>query len=383
MDPIRFQESPSGKIIHSLEGNDTFVPNPLPPDLTWDSSFATQISRADQAIAKLAGIGETLPNPHIFINPFIRREAVLSSRIEGTVTTLSELLKFEAGRGKAVGDVKEVINYVKALEFGLSRLKDIPMSLRLIRELHGILMEGVRGEHYHRGEFRRSQNWIGTPGCAIHEAKFVPPSVPDMKVALDSLEMFFHSDEDLPILVQAACIHYQFEAIHPFSDGNGRIGRLLITLFLCERGVLTKPLLYLSAFFEKHRQEYYDRLLRVSLKGTWREWIEFFLRAVEEQSDDAIRRARRLFDLQDTYRSIIQKARVAPSVDRLLEMVFVIPMVSAKLVAEKLSLSIAGAQIAIDRMVELNILQEITGKKRNRIYSAREIVRTLEGETVG
>jgi len=261
MDMALFQNSPSGRLVRAVDGYWAFVPNPLPPELTWDSPLASLASRADLALGTLSGLGETLPNPHLLIYPFIRKEAVLSSRIEGTQSSLSELLLFEATRAEKQRDVREVQNYVRAMEYGLKRLGDLPLSLRLIRELHAILMEGVRGERATPGEFRQSQNWIGPPGCTLNDATFVPPPVTEMREALDHLEEFLHADTELPPLVELALIHYQFETIHPFLDGNGRIGRLLIALFLCQRGILTKPLLYLSAFFEHHRQEYYQYLL--------------------------------------------------------------------------------------------------------------------------
>ena len=276
MDIALFRNSPSGRLTRASGGYWAFVPNPLPPKLEWDNALVSLISKADIAVGTLSGLGETLPNPHLLIYPFIRREAVLSSRIEGTRSSLSDLLLFEATKIEKQRDVKEVQNYVHAMEYGLKRLNELPLSLRFIRELHSILMEGVRGEQATPGEFRQSQNWIGPPGCTLDEAIFIPPPVPQMQECLNQLEDFLHTEKDLPLLVRLALVHYQFEAVHPFLDGNGRIGRLLITLFLCQRKVLTKPLLYLSAFFERHRQDYYDLLLKVSREAGWREWIEFF-----------------------------------------------------------------------------------------------------------
>ena len=247
MDTSLFKNSPSGKLIRATGGYWAYVPNSLPPRLEWDTALVSRISKADLAVGTLSGLGETLPNPHLLIYPFIRREAVLSSRIEGTQSSLSDLLLFEATQVEKRGDVKEVQNYVRAMEYGLKRLNELPLSLRFIRELHSILMEGVRGEHATPGEFRQSQNWIGPAGATLNEATFVPPPVPEMSECLNQLENFLHSDTELPPLVQAAMVHYQFETIHPFLDGNGRIGRLLVTLLLCQRNVLSKPLLYLSA----------------------------------------------------------------------------------------------------------------------------------------
>lgn len=373
-----FQNSPSGRLIRASGGYWAFIPHPLPPKLEWDNSLVSLISKADLALGTLSGIGETLPNPHLLIYPFIRREAVLSSRIEGTQSSLSDLLLFEATKVEKQRDVREVQNYVHAIEYGLKRLDELPLSLRLIRELHGILMERVRGEHATRGEFRQSQNWIGPPGCSLNEASFVPPPVPEMQDALDQLEKFLHADTDLPSLVQLALIHYQFETIHPFLDGNGRIGRLLITLFLCERGILTKPLLYLSAFFERHRREYYERLLQVSQKGAWGQWIQFFLQAVVNQSSDAVQRSRRLLDLhQDYHRTSLEK-HLPPTAGQLIELILMRPVLNLRIAQELLGVTFPTAQKAIRVLEDEGILVEITGGKRNKTYAAEEILKILE-----
>ena len=373
-----FQNSPSGRLIRASGEYWAFVPHPLPPKLEWDNSLVSLISRADLALGTLSGLGETLPNPHLLIYPFIRREAVLSSRIEGTQSSLSDLLLFEATKVEKQRDVREVQNYVRAIEYGLKRLDALPLSLRLIRELHGILMERARGEHATRGEFRQSQNWIGPPGCSLNEASFVPPPVPEMQDALDQLEKFLHADIDLPPLVQLALIHYQFETIHPFLDGNGRIGRLLITLFLCERGILTKPLLYLSAFLERHRREYYERLLQVSQKGAWEKWIQFFLQAVVNQSSDAVQRSRRLLDLhQDYHRTRLEK-HLPPTAGKLIELILMRPVLNPRIAQELLGVTFPAAQKAIRVLEDEGILVEITGGKRNKTYVAEEILRILE-----
>jgi len=288
------------------------------------------------------------------------------------------LLLFEATKVEKQRDVREVQNYVRAIEYGLKRLDELPLSLRLIRELHGILMERVRGEHVTRGEFRQSQNWIGPPGCSLNEASFVPPPVPEMQDALKQLEKFLHADTDLPPLVQLALIHYQFETIHPFLDGNGRIGRLLITLFLCERGILTKPLLYLSAFFERHRREYYERLLQVSQKGAWGQWIQFFLQAVVNQSSDAVQRSRRLLDLhQDYHRTSLEK-HLPPTAGQLIELILMRPVLNLRIAQELLGVTFPTAQKAIRVLEDEGILVEITGGKRNKTYAAEEILKILE-----
>jgi Fic family protein len=380
MDNALYKNSPAGKLVRATGGYWAFVPNPLPPKLEWDDDLVSLKSRADIALGTLSGIGETLPNPHLLIYPFIRREAVLSSRIEGTQSSLSDLLLFEATQVEKQRDVKEVQNYVRAMEYGLKRLNELPLSLRFIRELHGILMEGVRGEQATPGEFRQSQNWIGAYGATLNEATFVPPPVPEMQQCLGQLEKFLHADTKVPPLLQAAMVHYQFETIHPFLDGNGRIGRLLVTLLLCQKNVLTKPLLYLSAFFERHRQEYYELLLQVSQKGAWREWIEFFLKAVTEQSEDAVTRARRLLELLRQYTQLARERHLSPTSTQLVELIFMKPVLNVKTIKEYLKVSYPSAQSAISALEEAGILSEVTGRKRDKAYSANEILKALDGE---
>lgn len=381
MDTALFKNSPSGKLVRAAGGYWAFVPNSLPSTIEWDTALVSQVSRADLAVGTLSGLGETLPNPHLLIYPFIRREAVLSSRIEGTQSSLSDLLLFEATQIEKQRDVREVQNYVRAMEYGLKRLNELPLSLRFIRELHGILMEGVRGEHATRGEFRQSQNWIGSAGATLNEATFVPPPVPEMLECLNQLEKFLHADTELPPIVQAAMVHYQFETVHPFLDGNGRIGRLLVTLLLCQKNVLAKPLLYLSAFFEQHRQEYYELLLKVSQRGAWREWIEFFLKAVTEQADDAVSRSRRLLDLLHQYSQMAREKRLSPTAGQLVELIFMKPVLNAKTAQEFLKVSYPSAQYALSSLEEAGILTEITGRKRDKAYSAKDVLKALDGET--
>ena len=380
MDTALFKKSPSGKLVRATGGYWAFVPGSLPPKIEWDDALVSVMSKADIAMGTLSGLGETLPNPHLLIYPFIRREAVLSSRIEGTQSSLSDLLLFEATQVEKGGDVREVQNYVRSMEYGLKRLNELPLSLRFIRELHGVLMEGVRGQHATPGEFRQSQNWIGSPGATLDEATFVPPPVPEMQECLNQLEKFFHSETRLPPLIEAALVHYQFEAIHPFLDGNGRIGRLLVTLLLCQRNALSKPLLYLSAFFEQHRQEYYDLLLKVSSTGAWRGWIEFFLRAVTEQSGDAVSRSRRLQELQHSYAQLVREKHLPPTAVQMVELILMKPVLSAKTAREYLKITSPGARKAIKALVEVGILTEITGRKRDKAYAANEVIKALDGE---
>ena len=381
MDTTLFRNSPSGKLVRVTGGYWAFVPNALPPAIEWDTELVSQVSKADLAAGTLSGLGETLPNPHLLIYPFIRREAVLSSRIEGTQSSLSDLLLFEATQVEKQRDVKEVQNYVRAMEYGLKRLDELPLSLRFIRELHGILMEGVRGQHATPSEFRQSQNWVGSAGAFLGEATYVPPPVPEMQECLNQLEKFLHARTRLPPLVEAALVHYQFEAIHPYLDGNGRIGRLLATLLLCQRNVLSKPLLYLSAFFEKHRLEYYELLLNVSQSSQWRKWIEFFLQAVTEQSNDAVSRSRHLLELLRDYSQLAREKHLPPTAGQLVELIFMKPVLNAKTAQELLKVSYPSAQYALTSLENAGILTEITGRKRAKAYAAKEILKALDGET--
>jgi len=370
----------SGVVKRTLTGYDAFVPNPLPPSLAISWELASAVSEADRGLSELAGVGRTLPNPHLLISPFMRREAVLSSRIEGTQASLSDLFFFQtSGRVRPeVPDVREVHNYLKALEYGLSRVKALPLSLRLIREIHARLMEGVRRQHLTPGEFRTSQNWIGPPGCTLNDATFVPPPVEEMKQTLGSLETFLHTDSALPPLVRLAFIHYQFEAIHPFLDGNGRVGRLLLILLLCEGRLLSQPLLYLSAYFERYRADYYRLLLEVSQKGNWLGWVQFFLRGVAEQSRDAITRSDQVLRLWQDYRRRLQTARSSALPLQLLDELFSYPVITVGLATRRLKVTRATGNKVIQKLVRAGILEEATGVKYRRIYTAPEIIRTIE-----
>jgi Fic family protein len=383
MDIETFRRSPAGRLVRAPQGYWAFVPHPLPPGLSFES-LVGQLTDASLALGQLSGIGEMLPNPYLLIRPFVRREAVSSSRIEGTRASLSDLFFFEAAETASprTPDVPEVYNYVRALEHALERLREFPVSLRLVRETHAILLENVRGGHATPGEFRRSQNWIGPPGCTLQDATYVPPPVDEMKTALDAWEKFLHESSDIPLLVQLALIHYQFEAIHPFLDGNGRVGRLLIPLLLCERGILPRPLLYLSSFFERHREAYYRLLLNVSLKGAWGEWVVFFLRGVHVQARDATRRARQLVGLQTDYRGRLQKVRSSALLTRLVDRLFESPAITISRVAKEMEITFRSAQNNVNKLVHAGILEEVTGRERNRIYLAREILKVLEEENV-
>ena len=369
---------PHGRTVRCPGGYQAYVPDPLPPRLAWSDALAAALSRADLAVGRLAGEGRRLPNPHLLIRPFVRREAVLSSRIEGTQATLGELFAAEAGATveRSPADLREVANYVVALEHGVARLAALPLSLRLVRELHEKLMRGVRGDAATPGEFRRSQNWIGPAGCTLADASFVPAPPDRLRDCLGAWEKFLH-DETLPPLVHAALAHSQFEAIHPFLDGNGRVGRLLITLLLVERQVLPSPLLYLSAYFEATRPEYYARLSGVTGGGEWEEWLTYFLRGVAGQAEDALGRIQRIDALLAGWRERIAQA---PSrlPERALDLFVENPFWTVNKLAGRLGVAFTTAQRAIDRLEAAGVVTLGSEAKRNRVYCARAILDVLE-----
>lgn len=363
------------------EGYWAYYPAPAPRGLEYSDELVRLLDEATAALHRLAGVGRLLPNPNLLIAPYVRLEAVLSSRIEGTQSDVTDLLRFEAGDDEGVGelrdDVEEVRNYVAALDHGIARLAEgFPLSLRLLREIHERLMSGVRGSHATPGEFRRSPNWIG--GSSPTDATFVPPPADEMKTALDDFEAFLH-DDSLPLLIHLAVTHYQFEVIHPFLDGNGRVGRLMIPLVLIERQVLPQPLLYLSVYFERNRNQYYDLLLRTSRTGEIAPWIRFFLRAVGVQATDAEERTVRLVELQSKMRDELLDERVSMTVLRTAEHLFSTPYISATSLANALDVSFPTAQSAIDHLVERGDLVETTGRKRNRFYFAQVIFEAVYG----
>jgi Fic family protein len=379
---MEFFDSPTGQVVRTIDDAWAFVPNSLPPTLTWTSDLISDLSKADRALGELAGLGRTLVNPNLLIRPFMRREAVLSSRIEGTQATLEDLYAYEGEQlslFEPPHDVEEVHNYVRALEYGLERLEEFPLSLRFIREIHARLMEGVRGQEMTPGEFRRRQNCIGPPRCSLAEATFVPPPVLQMREALDAFERFLYDDLGLPPLVRLGLIHYQFEAIHPFLDGNGRVGRLLIILLLCAWELLPEPLLYLSAYIEAHRRTYYELLLAVSQEGAWEAWLRFFLQGVAEQSQDALVRAGRLQNLRERYREQFQTKRTAARLLQVVDLLFDQPLVTVNQVAEALDVHFASANQYVQQLEETGVLREITGQARNRVYRADEVLVAIEG----
>lgn len=373
------KNSPAGKVVKSANGGYTaFIPHDLPPQFEWDTTLVNSLSRADYILGQLSREGVKLPNSHVLMRPFIAREAVLSSKIEGTMTTLGEILAQEADIPveRNPDDLREVHNYILALNYGLNRLNEFPLSLRFIKELHGKLMRGVRGEHATPGEFRRSQNWIGSPGCTLMTAKYVPPTPEELMNCLGAFEHFLH-DTTLPPLIHIALSHYQFEAIHPFLDGNGRVGRLLIVLLLIEKKLLSSPCLYISAFFEATRDEYYRQLYNVSSKGTWNEWLCYFLNGVATQGSDVLSRTERINNLIIQWQEQVEGETAQAIVTHLA----VNPYVTIKKTAEKLGVAFTTVQRAIEKLEDLTIIEQTSQGKRDRVYCAKKILSILEEPT--
>lgn len=364
----------AGRYIAQPSGYRAFMPEGLPPQPPVEITADLQVllSQADRALGRLDGSIQTLPHPDLFVFMYVRKEAVLSSQIEGTQSSLQDVLAAEAkilepGRPQ---DVNEVVNYVRAMNHGLERLPELPVSVRLIREIHAELLTGVRGSHLTPGDVRTSQNWIGPAGCTLNEASFVPPPPHEVARLLSELERFLHTDTHLPLLIKIGLAHAQFETIHPFLDGNGRIGRLLITFLLCEQEVLVKPVLYLSYYFKRHRQQYYDRLQAVRDAGDWEGWLTFFLNGVVEVSKQATDTARRILSLREEHRREItdQLGRAAGNGHRVLEHLYEHPIVSVGEVEDLIGTTYPAANDLVARMVEIGILQEITGQARNRKF---------------
>jgi Fic family protein len=363
----------AGSYVRQVLGYSAFIPAPLPPaNLTIDNELHGLLADAATALGRLDGSIQTLPNPDLFVLMYIRKEAVLSSQIEGTQSSLTDVLEMEANLMDAnrPGDVLEVINYIEALKHGIGRLEALPVSTRLIREVHGRLMQGVRGQERNPGEVRTTQNWIGHGGSTLNDAVFVPPPAHEVGPALTALETFIHTERVLPTLVRIGVVHAQFETIHPFLDGNGRVGRLLITLLLCEQNVLSQPVLYISHFLKANRQRYYELLQSIRDNGTWEEWLKFFIGGIRTVSDEATETARRIVTLREAHRKLITDnfGRATASGLTLLENLFLHPVVSVKYVANLLGMTPAGANVLVRRMVDAGLLVEVTGNARNRAF---------------
>lgn len=371
----------SGRYIKQIEGYRAFIPEPFPPqnpELVIDDELQACLSKADRSLGRLDGAIQTLPGTDLFVYMYVRKEAVLSSQIEGTQSSLSQLLKREAEvlDPDTPKDVSDIINYVGAMKLGLRLLDQLPVSVRLIKEVHQRLLEDVRGQEQSPGQLRTSQNWIGPTGCQIRDAIFVPPSPAAMIDALSDWEKFLHKNDSLPLIVKLGLAHAQFETIHPFLDGNGRVGRLLITLLLIEQKVLLKPVLYLSTYFKQNRQEYYELLQRVRDVGDWESWIKFFVKGVDEVSRQATQTARNIVELRERHRMLIVDnfGQVAGNGLKVLEYLFKNPIISVKIIMDLTGVTFAAANQLMHRFEEIGVLHEITGQARNRRYEYSDYV---------
>ena len=378
----------AGIIRKNIEGYAAFVPKRLPPDppIEITPAMMNLLSLADRKLGRLDGITQILPNPELFVAMYVKKEAVLSAQIEGTQASFIDVLNVPSEKDDneyQPDRVREVVNYVNAIYWGIEELERLPISLRLIRNIHAVLLKNVRGSNKNPGEFRQSQNWIGTPGCTIKSATFVPPSVEDMHEALSDLEKFFHSNDEIPALIKIALIHAQFETIHPFLDGNGRMGRLLITFWLCQQKILSKPLLYLSYYFKRNRIEYYDRLMAVRMNGDWEDWISFFLEGVAQVSDEATASAKKIIAMQQKYSKILyDKDKSNSNYQPLLNVLFEVPLVTRKFIMEKLKISSPTATSLLETFCAIGILRDNAPEKRRyKTYAFAEYIDILQEGT--
>lgn len=374
----------AGRYIQQDSGYSAFMPAPLPPSpkINLSDKLKRKLSNAENALGRLDASIQTLPNPDLFVFMYVRKEAVLSSQIEGTQSSLHDVLAAEAQilDPHRPRDVAEVINYIDAMNYGINRLSELPVSIRLIREIHGRLLAGVRGSNFTPGELRRSQNWIGPAGSTLAQASFVPPPPQELGQTLSDLERFLHAEDDLPTLMRIGLAHAQFETIHPFLDGNGRIGRLLITFLLCEQGLLKKPVLYLSHYFKFHRQTYYDHLQAIRQKGDWESWLFFFLDGLTRISIEAEETARKITELREVHRLKIMESfgRVVGNGLRVFDFLFQHPLVSVEQVKAVTKTSFPAANQLIKKFVDCEILTEITGNKRHRRYQYTTYLRLFD-----
>ena len=365
----------AGTYVRQPSGYRVFIPNPLPPlpgiDMDWE--MWQLLSQADRALGRLDGSTDALPNPDLFVFMYVRKEAVLSSQIEGTQASLIDVLEFESQTLEPENpqDVAEVVNYIAAINYGLERLKSLPVSLRLIKEIHRELMKNVRGAERNPGEFRRTQNWIGSQGCSLNDATFIPPPPQEMQESLYNLEKFLHDSIPLPVLVKIGLAHAQFETIHPFLDGNGRTGRLLITFLLCQQNILKYPLLYLSYYFKKYRSEYYAHLQSVRDSGNWEDWLKFFLRGVYEVAQEASSTARHIVAMKEEHRQFLldNMGRRAANAITLIENLYSKPIINIEQVQEIVQISYPNANSLVKDLCDVGLLEEITGQKRNRAFA--------------
>jgi len=380
------QKNRAGRYVMQSAGYRAYIPKSLPPmpPIKYNGELRNLLSEADRALAKLDGIATVLPNTELFIAMYVKKEALLSSQIEGTQASLEGVLKFEANLepSEDINEIKEVVNYIQAMNYGISRLQDIPMSNRLIKEIHEILIKGTRGTHKTPGEFRKTQNWLGPPGANLSEATFIPPPPGALMDLLFNLEEFIHQKDEIPPLIKISLIHAQFETIHPFLDGNGRVGRLLITFYLYWEKILSRPLLYLSFYLKKNRIEYYDSLMKIRLDGNWEGWLKFFLKGVKEVSEEAANSAKEIIILKDTLLKTLFDHKISSIYAvGFLNLIFSKPIITSENLIKELKVNKETANQIIKKFEKLKILKEISGKKRYKKYIFSEYINIIKRGT--
>lgn len=376
--------SRAGEYISNLSGEaayQSFRPSPLPPEIEMDAEMISLLTAATKSLATLSTMSTYIPNINLFVSMYVRKEALLSSQIEGTQATLEDVLDPMVDKN-ANQNVADVINYIKATEYALERVKELPLCSRLIREIHAVLLGGVRGEEKNPGEFRQSQNWISAQGSSLQTARYIPPNVEDMQVAVSELEKYINSDDSLDVLIQASLIHYQFETIHPFLDGNGRVGRLLITLFLMEKQALGSPSLYISYYLKKNRIEYYDRMSEVRNKDNYEQWIKFFLRAVRESADESVDTIKKLSALHEQNLAVIESmGRAAKNARILFSYLEQHPIIDIRKTADELGMAFNTVSSAVKRFEECGILRQTNNASRNRVFEYEGYLEILRKDT--
>ncbi|MBR3974567.1 MAG: Fic family protein [Clostridia bacterium] len=374
----------SGEYISNLSGEamyKSFRPAPLPPVIDMDNEMVSLLTGATKALSTLDILSSYIPNMNLFISMYVRKEALLSSQIEGTQATLEDVLDPLAEKNTNQ-NVADVVNYIKATEFALERMNSLPLCNRLIKETHKVLMSGVRGQEKNPGEFRTSQNWIGAAGSSLKNARYIPPNPEDMINAMSDLEKYINSDDSLDLLIQTALLHYQFETIHPFLDGNGRVGRLLITLFLMDKKVLNSPVLYISYYLKKNRIEYYDRMSEVRNKDNYEQWIKFFLNAIRESADESVETIKKLSELHDAnIKKIATMGRAAKNVRAVFDYLEQNPIIDIGKTAEELKLAFSTVSLAVNRLVDSGILIKTNNANRNRVFSYEDYLAILRKDT--
>ncbi|KYC54257.1 MAG: Fic/DOC family protein [Candidatus Methanofastidiosum methylothiophilum] len=372
-----------GKVVQvdGVNGDqyNVFIPNPLPPNIEFDEELVLILSRAEEKLGKLSGVCLTLPSPNLLIIPYLRKEAIMSTRIEGTRISMQEVLLSEAKeREEKTKDAQEVVNYINTVNYALTKIEKSPINVELIKEMHKVLMEGVRGDEKAPGEFREVQNWIGSELSKVSDANFVPPNPEAVPKLMEDLIEYLNTEHNVPVLVRCALMHYQFETIHPFCDGNGRIGRSLITVYLCKKKKIIKPLLYISEFFEKHRLEYNELLLKTGQTGKFEGWIKFFLKAVEVQSEDASVRAHKLLYLRESYRKRVQREAQSSDILNIIDYLFSNPFITVKRAQHILDVTYPTGKKYVEKLVEYEILKETNRLQREKTFVAYEIYEIIK-----